>query len=250
MNEIPWLTSYRVDVELSLQTGSQTVFGSGLNLPDAIKTGSEALTVLREEASDTAPTEFSRLMYEAVEFSMVLNGVGQKGSSRLEPLHFMEMMIWVLYQLVRAARLGEPRSSPDLADPKRRYDEVANLGMLAFMSTLLPEYGREPGRSGSPLLCRCLRSSIQDVHFISTLEDNRQCLLLLLWALFIGGVTVIKGKELPELRPLILETSDRLKLHDWSAVQDQLCRFPWICALHNSPGQALWEACQSRAAGL
>lgn len=149
-------------------------------------------------------------------------------------------MIWLLYHLVEAAQLGQPRSSI----PEEQCEVVANLGMLAFMTTLLPEYGRAPDRSNYPLLCRRLKSSIQDLHFTSTLEENRESWLLLLWALFMGGMTAIKGNELLELSPLILEASSQLQLHSWPAVQDQLRRFPWIGTMHDRPGLTLWEISQ------
>lgn len=179
-------------------------------------------------------------MLEVVSFSKVLDTIEQKGSSRLDPLGFMEIMIWLLYHLVEAAQLGQPRSSI----PGGQYERVANLGMLAFMTTLLPEYGRAPDRSNYPLLCCRLKSSIQDLHLTSTLEENRESWLLLLWALFMGSITAIKGNELLELSPVILEACSRLQLRSWPAVQDQLCRFPWIGTLHNRPGLTLWEISQ------
>lgn len=181
-------------------------------------------------------------MPEIVSFSRVLNTIGQKGSSRLDPLGFMEIMIWVFYHLLEASRLGQPRSSIS----ETQIEEVANLGMLAFMTTLLPEYGRATDHFSYPLLCRRLKSAIQDFHSTAILEENRESWLLLLWAMFMGGVTVIKGSELLELSPWILEASSRLQLHSWPAVHDQLCQFPWISSLHDSVGLALWKDSQQQ----
>ena len=182
-------------------------------------------------------------MTEVLAFSRVLNVMDQKGSSRLDPLSFMEMLVWFLYKLVEASRIWQPQSFK----PGRQYEEVASLGMLAFMTTLLPEYARAPNHTSYPLLCRRLKIAIQNLHTTQTLEENRQSSLLLLWVLFIGGVTVMKGKELLELVPLILETSNRLQMHDWSVVQDELCRFPWIRALHDGPGLTLWECSRQQS---
>lgn len=228
----------RVDTELALQNGSGPIFGRD-GLRNAVSPGSETFKAIREKLPNAAPAEFPYLMLEGVSFSKVLDTIDQKGSSRLDPLGFMETIIWLLYRLLEAARLGQPRSSA----PEGQYEGVANLGMLAFMTTLLPEYGRAPDRSNYPLLCRHLKSAIQDFHFTSTMdsEENREPWLLLLWALFMGGITVIKGIELLELSPLIIEASSRLQLHSWPAVQDQLRRFPWIGTLHDRPGLTLWE---------
>lgn len=165
--------------------------------------------------------------------------MGRKGSTRLDPLRFMEMTILLPYRLVEAVPLGQLRSPCDLTMSEEQCGEVVNLALLAFMATLLPEYVRAPERSSHPLLCGRLKSAVKNLHVTSTLEQNSDLSLFLLWALFIGVVSVIKGKELQELSALILETSTRLKL----------CRFPWIRALHDQPGFALWELSRQRNSG-
>ncbi|KAL2272526.1 hypothetical protein FJTKL_06519 [Diaporthe vaccinii] len=230
------LKALRVDTELALQNGSAPIFGRD-GLRNAVSPGSGAFKTIREKLPNAAPADFPYFMLEVVSFSMVLDTIDQKGSSRLDPLGFMETTIWLLYHLLEAARLGQPRSSAT----EGQYEGVANLGMLAFITTLLPEYCRAPDRSNYPLLCRHLKSAIQDLHFTSVLDENRESWLLLLWALFIGSFTAIKGDELLGLSPLILEASSRLQLHSWPAVQDQLRRFPWIGMLHDRPGLTLWE---------
>ncbi|KAG6358887.1 hypothetical protein INS49_012406 [Diaporthe citri] len=176
------LKALRVDAELALQNGSATIFG-GDDLRNAVLPDSEAFKAIRENLPNAAPAESPYFMLEVVAFSKVLDTIDQKGSSRLDPLGFMEIMIWLLYHLIEASQLGQLRSSVS----EGQYEAVANLGMLAFMTTLLPEYGRVPDRSNYPLLCRRLKSAIQDLHFTSTLEENRESWLLLLWALFMGG---------------------------------------------------------------
>lgn len=241
LSEILQLVNIRVDAELALQNGSSIIFGSKA-LRDAVSPGSEAFKAIKEQLPHAAPADFPYFRPEVVSFSRVLNTIGQKGSSRLDPLGFMEIMIWIFYHLIEAARLGQPRSSM----PEGQFEEVANLGMLAFMTTLLPEYGRATDHSSYPLLCCRLKSAIQDLHSSAILEENRESWLLLIWALFMGGVTVIKGSELLELSPWILEASSRLQLYTWPAVHDQLCQSPWIRTLHDSPGLALWKDSQQQ----
>ncbi|KAK2615437.1 hypothetical protein N8I77_002191 [Diaporthe amygdali] len=245
-NRVLALKALRVDAELALQTGSRTLFGTEA-LSNAISPDPGILDIIKKQFPNATPPKSSFLMLEAVAFSGVLNRMNREASPRLDPLCFMEMMIWLLYRLVDAIPQGQPRSSRDLTSSRGQYEEVANLGILAFMTTLLPEFSRTPDRSGYPLLGRRLKSAIQDLHFTTALEEkNRDLSLLLLWALFVSGVSVMKGEELRELSPLILETSTRLHLCDWPAVLDQLCQFPWIRALHDRPGLALWETSQQR----
>lgn len=233
----------RVDAELALQNGSSIVFGSKA-LRNALSPRSETFKAIKEQIPNAAaPAKSPHFMLEVVCFSRVLNTIGQKGSPRLDPLGFMEIMIWIFYHLLEASRLGQLRSSI----PEGQLEEVANLSMLAFMTTLLPEYGRAPDHSSYPLLCRRLKSAIQDLHSTCTLEENREeSWLMLLWAMFMGSITVITGSELLELSPWILQASSRLQLYTWPAVHDKLCQFPWIRTLHDSPGLALWKDSQQQ----
>ncbi|KAI3392381.1 hypothetical protein diail_5769 [Diaporthe ilicicola] len=245
------LKALRVDVELALQSGSPTLFGSEA-LPNAISTASDICRVIQVQSLDVTPTTFPHVMPEALAFSNVLNSMGRRGKARLDALRFMEMLIWLLYRLVEAVPLGQPRSPCDLTEPGEQYGEVFHLAMLAFMTTLLPEYGSLPDSDSSShplLLCCRLKSAIQNLHITSrALEENGDLSLLLLWTLFISGVSVMKmGAELQRLWPLIRETSTRLQLRDWPAVRDQLYRFPWLPALHDRPGYALWELSQQRS---
>ena len=154
---------------------------------------------------------------------------------KLDPLSYTETLVSLLYQLIEIAPLGKPRSMLGAL-----HDDVAHLAMLAFMTTLLPKYGRD---ESNYLLSDRLESAIQDPHVTSAdTQDSRSSLLL--WTLFIGGVSILKHKD---YRSLILETCERLDLHDWPAVRRQLCRYPWIYTLHDVPGRCLWEDAQCRS---
>lgn len=174
-------------------------------------------------------------MLSVVSFASLLNGREREGRTKLDPLSYTETIVSLLYRLIEVAPLGQPRSmSAGL------YDDVAHLAMLAFMTTLLPEYGRDDSKH---LLSGRLESAIQDLYVTATdTQDSRFSLLL--WTLFIGGVSILKRKD---HHWLILETCERLDLHDWPAVRRQLCGFPWIHALHDVPGRCLWEDAQRRS---
>jgi hypothetical protein len=109
--------------------------------------------------------------------------------------------------------------------------------MLAFMTTLLPEYNRD---NSSHLLSDPLESTILEL-FVTFPDIQDSGFSLLLWALFIGGISVLKHKD---HRWMILKTCERLNLRDWLAVHRQLCGFPWIHTLHNVPGRRVWEDSQ------
>ena len=224
------LTVTRLDVELALQTGLPTLFHGDSVIP--VNGVSGDARVVEEEFLSTT-SRLSRIMLKVVSFASLLNGRVRE-RTKLDPLSYTETLVSLLYCLIEIAPLGQPRSMTG-----GLYDDVAYLAMLAFMTTLLPEYVRD---DSSHILSNRLESTIQDLH-VTFLVPQDIGFSLFFWALFIGGVSVLKFKD---HRCLILETCKRLNLHDWQAVRRHLCGFPWIHTLHDVPGQCLWEDSQHR----
>lgn len=216
-----------------MQTGLPTLFRSEAIVPANDDSGDSL--VVKEQLLSIA-SRLSLIMLSVVSFASLLNSGMKEGRTKLDPLSYTETIVSLLYRLIEVAPLGQPCSKS-----RGLYDDVTHLAMLAFMTTLLPEYIRE---DSSHLLSNRLKTAIRDLHFAST-EIQDSGLSLLLWTLFIGGVSVLKRKD---HRWLILETCKRLDLQDWPAVHRQLCGFPWIHTLHNVPGQCLWEDAQRRSA--
>ena len=225
------LTITRLDVELALQTGLPTLFSS-----DAVISVNGVLgdSCAIEEQLLSTTSRLSSVMLSVMSFASLLNGREREERTKLDPLSYTETLVWLLYRLVEVSPLRKHHSVSDGLD-----FDVAHLATLAFMTTLLPKYGRDD--SNHPVADR-LESTIQDLHVAST-DTQDSGLSLLLWTLFIGGLSVLKGKD---HRCLILETCKRLKLHDWPAIRRQLCGFPWIHTLHDLPGRRLWEDAQRR----
>ena len=222
----------RLDVEFALQTGSPTLFRSdALVHVDGIS-GDSCFT---EDQIPTITPRLSRIMLSIVSFARLLNTRERDGQTKLDPLSYTATLVSLLYRLIEFAPLGQSRSI--VGEP---YDDMVHLTMLAFMTTLLPNFGSD---SSSHLLSDLLESAIQKLHIASADNQNSE-FSLLLWTLFIGGISVLKRKD---HRRLILQTCEHLDLNDWPTVHRQLCVFPWIHALHDLPGQYLWEDAQRRS---
>lgn len=226
------LTITRLDVELALQTGLPTLFRSDAVVPANDVSGDSRFT--KDQLPSTA-SRLSRIMLSVVSFASLLNGREGEVRTKLDPLSYTETIVSLLYRLIEVAPLGQPRSMSG-----QLYDDVVHLAMLAFMTTLLPKYGRD---DSSHLLSDRLESAIQDLH-VTSADTQDSGLLLLLWTLFIGSVSVLKRKD---HRSLILEICERLHLYDWPAVRRQLSVFPWIHTLHDVPGRSLWEDARRRS---
>jgi hypothetical protein len=210
-----------------LQTGLPPIFCSdALVRANGIAGDSH---VIKSQLLNTA-SRLSSIMISVVSFASILNDREGEGQTKLDPLSYTETLISLLYRLIEVAPLGQSRSM--LGGP---YNDVTHLAMLAFMATLLPEYGSD--ESNYLLLSDRLENAIQDLYVTSAqIPDNGVSLFL--WTLFIGGVSVLKRND---HRWLILEACKRLDLYDWPAVRHQLCAFPWIYILHDIPGRRWWE---------
>ncbi|KAL9120684.1 MAG: hypothetical protein Q9187_002762 [Circinaria calcarea] len=141
--------------------------------------------IVKEQLLSTT-SRLSCIMLSVVSFASLLNSREREGPVKLDPLSYTETLVSLLYRLIEVAPLGQPR--PTLGG---LYDDVAHLAMLAFMTTLLPKYGRD---DSSHLLSNRLESAIQDLH-IPSADTQDSGFSLLLWTLFIGGVSVLKGKD-------------------------------------------------------
>lgn len=230
------LTVIRLDVELALQTGLPTLFSS-----DAVVSANGVLgdsRIIEEQLLSTTSTGLSNVMHSVVSFASLLNGREREERTKLDPLIYTKTLVWLLYRLVEVSPLRKPYSMSEGLDV-----DVAHLALLAFMTTLLPKYGRD---DSNDLIADYLEKAIQDLH-ITSADTQDSGLSLLLWALFIGGVSVLKWKD---HKCLILEICERLRLHDWPAVRRQLCGFPWIYTLHDLPGRCLLEDAQRRSIDL
>ena len=229
--EAEGLTTTRLDVELALQTGLPTLFHSNAVVPANCILGNAYII---EEQLLSTTSRLSSIMLGVVNFANLLNGREREGQPKLDPLTYTETLVSLLYRLIEIAPLGQLRFMS-----RSPYDDVRQIAMLVFMTTLLPKYVRD---ESSHLLSDRLESAVQDLHatFADTQDSGTS---LLLWSLFIGGVSDL---NFTDHWWLILETCERLDLSDWQAVRRQLCEFPWIHALHDGLGQDLWGDAQRR----
>lgn len=236
------LTVARVDVELALQTGSPTLFSSKA-VPDAVAADSPFAAHISDKfpGYSTAATAISDIMIDILGFARLLNYKENKSKSKLDPLTFMEILLSLLYRLMEMSPFGHLKAEYACTMVSVD-DEIAHLGMLAFMTTFLPEYGRGHDRCSYPLLHKHLERAIGDIVFIDSVSEvNNSTPSLLLWTLFMADITVWKNQERTEHLSLIMEISRRLGLRDWAAVRQELCMLPWIHVVHDAPGYKLWQ---------
>jgi hypothetical protein len=173
------------------------------------------------------------IMLDLLSFSKLLDATERTKTPKLDPLDYTETILSLLYRLVDASPL---RQAP--AKPGRHYGDVKYLAMLSFMTTLLP--GLAHNGSNFPFLSDSLARAIQDLCATESASSDYNSPLIL-WILFISGISVLNMKRHPWLSPLIADSCRRLDLEHWDDIQQHLSQFPWIFSLHKAPGRLLWE---------
>ncbi|KAF7160795.1 hypothetical protein CNMCM5623_006389 [Aspergillus felis] len=223
------LKPLRLDVELAMQNGTRTLFRSDEVPVHPVLCEPNVSGGHFPSAAPWMPL----IMLDLFSFSRVLNDVERKHGLKLDPLDYMETVVSLLYRLVEISSLRQA-----FTEPGGRYGEVTYLAMLAFMTTLLPEFTRDG--SSCPLLSDRLGRAMQD-FCVTASESSDSDPALLLWILFISGISVLNIKDCRWLSPLIAVTCERLELDSWAVIQQRLSQFPWIFALHEASGHRLWE---------
>jgi hypothetical protein len=71
------------------------------------------------------------------------------------------------------------------------------------------------------------------------LEDHNPEVAL--WLSMLGGLWASDGYEGHWLPPRIRPMAMRLNINSWDEVYTVISHFPWIHALHDDPGHALWD---------
>ncbi|KAI0128356.1 hypothetical protein BJ170DRAFT_324629 [Xylariales sp. AK1849] len=231
------LKALRTDAELTLKTGLPTTFNGGAVSTILIRGEFDTIKEKRPSHIPGLPP----VMFDIIIFAHLLNIREKEDESKLDPLDYTETVLSLLYRLV-----GTSRYTTGLPYATNICEDVAHLALLPFMTTLLPEYARD--RPSNTLLSNRLDSIIY-VLYTTTSDTENARLSLLLWALFIGGISVSKSKDQTWISIMILETCERLELHDWHVVHGRLSHLPWINSLHSAPGRCLWELSQRTTTG-
>ncbi|PYH90283.1 hypothetical protein BO71DRAFT_334799 [Aspergillus ellipticus CBS 707.79] len=223
------LKPLRLDAELAMQNGTAPLFRGDEVPVNPVLCDPDVSSGQFPSAAPWMPS----ILLDLFNFSRLLNGVERKQRMRLDPLDYTETMVSLLYRLVEVSPLQQGSIQRG-----GLYGDVTSLAMLAFMTTLLPEYTREG--SNCPLVSDRLGSAMEDLCLTAeeSLESDPS---FLLWILFISGISVLNLKSHHWLSPLISDTCDKLELNNWAVIQQQLSQFPWIFALHEAPGQRLWK---------
>lgn len=215
-----------------MQTGAATLFPSEAVPVPAVLCDLDAVRGCFPCMTPEQPL----IMLDVTSFAGLLNDSANEFRPKLDPLDYTETLVSLLYRMIEVSPLRRPVCGGGGLE-----SDITNMALLAFMTTLLPDYCR--GQSSCPLLSARLERAVEDLGIDSAEYPDGE-ISLLLWALFISGISVLKSRDCRRLPGLILNLCRRLGLYGWPAIHRHLCQYPWVHALHNAPGRSLWDEAQ------
>ncbi|GIK05403.1 hypothetical protein Aspvir_009512 [Aspergillus viridinutans] len=227
----------RIDLEYSLQLGSATLF----SLEDAMKenkTINELYGDLkRQNHADSSKHYWPPLLgnlrgdiqdifMDVTSLASILNDAMHGVSPKLDSCTFHSDLLVLGYRLVNMYTLGGCR-------PQCAIENGIHLGLTAFLVTFLPGLDRRIAHNA--LLYKLLLNTAQAFP-----DDGLDVQEILLWMLYIGAASSSQLGAHPTWISKSKETIDTLKLSTWEQVQDMLAKYPWVNAVHDTAGKALW----------
>lgn len=229
----------RCDQELSILAGTPTIFGSQLlRLPEPLY----FIPVDDRRSRVTLPyplEETDPLIRFALTDALALCQCA--GRAQLSAFQYQDLLISIIQRLIDFAPLANERTPNHL-------DDACQLGLLAFMSTLL-NHTRETGSIHSTLLSGLLWASIDGFDDEMTYHAAKEYRSLHLWLIFIYAVSAPEHERswnahsciVRRIRVLVTE----LVLKTWEDIAACLSVYPWVEAFHNEPSKKLWDiACR------
>ena len=218
----------RVDIEVALFQGTATRFGRdcpALSL-DQISSPAEHQPQL-PELLDTLSQSLRNITNEVFTFCRACEA-GVKINAHV----YQEINISVLQKLLDFAPLGGRR-------PEESVDDLWQLGLLAFMTTL-PYSGK--GLLHYIYSRRLLKLLRERLDATQEREESSGMAILKLWSLFMYGFKILEEGENLWLTAQLNRLRAKLDLEDWGQTNQLLQRCPWIGLVHDGLGKALWEA--------
>lgn len=153
---------------------------------------------------------------------------------KLEPFQYQDVIISISQRLVDFSPLLGPR-------PTSRLDDVWQLGLLCFMSTIM--YTTACLRSlHCGLLMDVVRMRLEDATPLIEEGEGDEELILRLWMFLVCAMAVDESShELGFHVERLREVAYCLKLDDWGHVRRVLQPFPWLGLIHDESGERVWK---------
>lgn len=168
-----------------------------------------------------------RHLHRVKGFVEKLDDIAAGKRHRMDPLDYSDEVCVRLHGLLDYAPLGTEHRVH--LGP---LEDMVHLTLVAIMTTLMPEYGY--GQARYDLLAGQLRKAIRKY---SAVENRIQDVLL--WAVFVGYATVMKGADEATLQFLSSECGGKSISQHWWGIRSKMCHYAWISVLYDKAGMEL-----------
>lgn len=173
-------------------------------------------------------TDLGAILTDATDLAWLVNDASARDRPKLKNFPLHDNLLLSGYRLVSTRPLSRPR-------PLSQVENAVHLGLTAFVLSFLRGYDRQI--PNIPMLSQLARSAAQEEF-----DDNQESQEALLWTLFIGAAgSTFGGLDDAWLIPKTAQAMQSLGLHAWEDVVRTLVKFPWVNAVHDQAGQALWR---------
>ena len=144
---------------------------------------------------------------------------------RMAPHVLHETILSVGYRLLRYQIIAGPLVGTKL-------ESVAHIALTALLTTLFLQIGRR----------RFLQYGLVGQHLKDIVDSglDGEDPEVVLWLLFLGGISVVSERDESWLSRRIKETARSAGLQNWASLHNSLVQFPWIGSLHDIDAERLW----------
>lgn len=169
--------------------------------------------------------DLREILLDVTSLTSLINSI--PADQTLDVNTFQEMVISICSRLIRFHPLLSSKGESDI-------EAAYHIGLTVFMMTLFLQHD---GR-------RILRYELVSLRLKAVLDrgldelDND----LVLWLMLIGGIWIAGDADELWLVLRISRLGRRLGINSWTEVQGSINKFPWINAIHDQPGRAVWDS--------
>lgn len=174
----------------------------------------------------TLPAKYLDLFVDVLFLASLLNDATAGVAPKINAIELDQDIILLGYRLLELKPLGLPLGIS-------RLQHRVHLGMATFLMTFL--HGWDDSDAQNDVLAGLLLSEVQQPF--NTDENDLETLL---WLHFIGAASLSLWKH-PTWISITKYTLQGLKVKRWEDVRNLLAGYPWVNAVHDTAGLALWH---------
>jgi hypothetical protein len=164
------------------------------------------------------------VLLDVISLTSLFNNIPADRTLDIDTFH--EILVSILSRLIRFRPLQSSKQESNI-------EAAYHIGLTVFMMTSFLQYDRRRILEYE-LVSLCLKDVLD-----SGLDEHDGDLVI--WLIFIGGIWTSGDSDGRWLVSRVRRLVRRLGINSWAEVHSSVREFPWINALHDRPGRAVWN---------